>query len=335
MTAAKVMDIISRLLGSAGQAADAISAYTQVKMEDAPTLLKIPKSECPDIWIRLPKHKWPKSWSSMEAPVVPLERNLYGHPLAGLLWERQFEKVLLKYDITLAGNKQKINPTWKILMKDVDLGEPTSFLDHVYLGCTQRECQITKDIVDNYRSVFESRISAGATEKLQETNATEKLDAETIFSWSHDMEGHAKKCVGIYCELAYKTTEQFYKVATPCMDDHQCKEEECGSVGELSTACSQIVLKCLCLAHIGGPDILWSVNKLARAVTKWTEACDKRLARLVSYIHHTCEYRQYCYVGNTAQQCRLGLFQESDFAGEPISWNVRKTDFCFTQFYRS
>ena len=68
----------------------------QVRMEDAPTLLKIPKSECPDIWIRLPKHKWPKSWSSMEDPVVPLERNLYGHPLAGLLWERQFEKVLLK-----------------------------------------------------------------------------------------------------------------------------------------------------------------------------------------------------------------------------------------------
>ena len=25
-------------------------------------------------------------------------------------------------------------------MKDVDLGEPTSSFDHVYLGCTQREC---------------------------------------------------------------------------------------------------------------------------------------------------------------------------------------------------
>ena len=35
MTAAKVMDIISRLPGCAGQAADAVSAYTQVKMEDA------------------------------------------------------------------------------------------------------------------------------------------------------------------------------------------------------------------------------------------------------------------------------------------------------------
>ena len=34
MTAAKVMDIISRLPGCDGQAADAVSAYTQVKMED-------------------------------------------------------------------------------------------------------------------------------------------------------------------------------------------------------------------------------------------------------------------------------------------------------------
>ena len=60
MTAAKVMDIISRLPGCAGQAADAVSAYTQVKMEDALTLLRVPKSKCPDIWIRLPRQKWPK-----------------------------------------------------------------------------------------------------------------------------------------------------------------------------------------------------------------------------------------------------------------------------------
>ena len=30
----------------------------------------------------------------------------------------------------------------------------------------------------------------------------------------------------------------------------------------------------------------------------------------------TCEYKQYCHVGNTAKQCRLGLFQDSDFAGD-------------------
>ena len=111
-----------------------------------------------------------------------------------------------------------------------------------------------------------------------------------------------------------KTTQQLDKVATPWLDDHQYKEEM-GSVGDLSTVCSQIVLKCLYLARIGRPDILWSVNKLARAITKWIKACDKRSARLISYIHHTREFRQYCFVENTAQQCRRGLFQDSDFAG--------------------
>ena len=66
--------------------------------------LKIPKSECPDIWIRLPRPKGPKSGSSVEDPVVPLERNLHGHPLAGLLWERQYEKILLKYDCEKVSN---------------------------------------------------------------------------------------------------------------------------------------------------------------------------------------------------------------------------------------
>ena len=68
-------------------------------------------------------------------------------------------------DKKLAGKKQNINPMWKVLSKEVDLGEPTSFNDHVYLGCTQRQCQISKGIVDNYRTMFESRISAGGTEK--------------------------------------------------------------------------------------------------------------------------------------------------------------------------
>ena len=143
-------------------------------------------------------------------------------------------------NIKMAGKTENIEPTWKMLMEDVDLGEPTSFLDHVYLGCTQRECQISKDIVANCRDMFESRISAGAKEKVS-TRASGKLDAEIMSSWSYDMEGPAKKCVERYCELANKTTQPLYKVATPCMDNHQFKEEENMSEGELSTVCSIIL----------------------------------------------------------------------------------------------
>ena len=197
-----------------------------------------------------------------------------------------------------------IDPMWKVLNKEVDLGEPTFFLDHVYLGCIQRQCEISKDFVDNYRTMFESRISARATEK---SPCSENMRSS---SWSYDMEGHAKKCVERYSELVNKTTQQLYKVSTPCIDDHHFKEEELKSVGELSKVCSQIVLICLYLARIGRPDIVWSVNKLARSITKWTNACDKHLNRLISYIHHTCEYKQCCYVCNTE------LFQDSDFAGD-------------------
>ena len=57
-------------------------------------------------------------------------------------------------------------------------------------------------------------------------------------------------------------------------------------------------------------------EKRARSITEWTKACDKRLSRLICCIHHTCQYKQYCHVWNTAKQCRLGLCQDSDFAGD-------------------
>ena len=94
---------------------------------------------------------------------------------------------------------------WKLLNKEVDLGEPTSLLDHVYLGCTQRQCEISKEIVDNYRTMFESRISARRVEKFPFPQNLR------ISSWSYDMAGHAKKCVERYCEVANKTTQQLYK----------------------------------------------------------------------------------------------------------------------------
>ena len=68
----------------------------------------------------------------------------------------------------------------------------------------------------------------------------------------------------------------------------------------MSKVCSQIVLKCLYLARMGRHDILWSIDKLERAVRKWTRACDKRLARSISYIHNSSDHRQYCHSGNTA-----------------------------------
>ena len=52
MTAAKVMDLKSRPRGCAGQAADATSAHPCRNGRCTIIVSKIPKSECPDIWVR-------------------------------------------------------------------------------------------------------------------------------------------------------------------------------------------------------------------------------------------------------------------------------------------
>ena len=145
MTAAEVMDIISRLSGCAGQAADAVSAHTQVKLEDAPKLLE---KQNRNVQTFGSVYHDTSTTTHMAQIMVHygrhsrfLERNLYGHLLAGLLRERQFEKILLKYgwekvsncllvhrekrfflsvkvdDIILAGKKQHINPKWKVQIK--------------------------------------------------------------------------------------------------------------------------------------------------------------------------------------------------------------------------
>ena len=83
----------------------------------------------------------------------------------------------------------------------------------------------------------------------------------------------------------------------------------------------------LCIALVGRPDFIWTVDRLARAVTKWHGASDKRLARRIRYIHFTVSHRHFCHVGNSASQCQCGLFHDTGLEGDlvdskPISGGI-------------
>ena len=87
MAAAKICDAIARLPGNNGEDADATGAYTQAFLG----------KDCPATYITLPKEWWPKHWhGKFKNPVVRLDRALYGHPLAGLYWEKHCRASLLK-----------------------------------------------------------------------------------------------------------------------------------------------------------------------------------------------------------------------------------------------
>ena len=208
--------------GCAGLAADAVFVCTQVIMEDAPSLFKsdVRMSRCLGTssttqmaWVVV---QYGRSSCSSWAQLVRSSRMLIRLSRKGLflsVWGRDYIDWKETDHRPNGGNcHERKTLTWR---------EPTSFFDHVNFGCIRSECQANTHVDENYRNMFESKICAEATRK----RLFSKKFGANISSWSFDMEGHAKKCVERYCELANKTIEQWIKVATTCIDEHQFKDE--------------------------------------------------------------------------------------------------------------
>ena len=131
------------------------------------------------------------------------------------------------------------------------------------------------------------------------------------------MFGHCHQTVDKYLELSGKSRDSLKtKAATPCIDDHLIPPEEFEVKGVLSSSAARIVLKALYVARIARYDFMWTVNMLAREVTRWTAACDRRLHRLICYMNQTSEWAQICFVGDSPGDCWLTLFSDASFAGD-------------------
>ena len=88
MICAKCMDAVACSPGCSGQDADACKAYTQALLKDF--------EGNTETWIELPVELWPSWWKDkLSRPCVRLLRNLYGHPLAGLFWEKYCHKAII------------------------------------------------------------------------------------------------------------------------------------------------------------------------------------------------------------------------------------------------
>ena len=59
-----------------------------------------------------------------------------------------------------------------------------------------------------------------------------------------------------------------------------------------------------------------SLNQKITNITKWSRADDKRLERLISFIHHNPNVIQFCYVGDQLKDCHLVMYVDAGFAGK-------------------
>ena len=186
----------------------------------------------------------------------------------------------------MVGVAKNIQPMWKKIRELVNLDPETELVDHVYVGCTQRSVPPQKSTVLAKQQMFSQLLSKETSDKkaggdtdtvdsdtLSEKSSQDQQDPyvhpsilkptltdkelKAITAWELDMSGHAEQCVDRYCELAHCIPGSLKKVATPCLGDRVLTEEELQAQGRLQDVAARIVLKCLYLARIGRPDILW------------------------------------------------------------------------------
>ena len=324
-----------------------------------------------ETWIHLPKSRRPTSWDKIKDPVCKLKRNLYGHPIAGLIWEKHCQKAIFSCgfkripgweclfvhfqkklflsvyvdDFRMAGLSSEIQSMWKLLGQALDLDPAVPSYENTYLGCNQHVIQPPESVISSKKELLEQltnpapansdlhgdehaerELEPKSKSKKKKTkkkgkvaisaNNLSQTNQPDIKAWVHDMIGHSQQCVERYIELANKPIESLTNVQTPCIDDHQFGPDDLIEQGELAEVAAKIVLKALYLARLARPDILWTVNALARTVTKWTKACDKRLHRLISYLHFHSEWTQLCYMGDYTKDCWIALFTDASFAGD-------------------
>ena len=85
--------------------------------------------------------------------------------------------------------------------------------------------------------------------------------------------------------------------------------------GTLAEHAACILMKCLYGARMARFDLLRAITSLACQLTRWTPECDRKLHRLMCYIHTSEHLRMLGYVGNSLKEVQPHLFADADFAG--------------------
>jgi len=229
-----------------------------------------------------------------------------------LFFHRRLKLILSVYvdDFKLVGKQASLKEGWKLIVDSgLVLDPPTPLGD--YLGCGQFPVHVSP--TEAQRRLEYVRPLLEDIDDLKEVKT-----GKPVRAIRYNMFGFFRQCVEVYCDLAKVKPETLRKVATPGMDDHLMKPEDFEEPGFLSLDAAKIIMKALYGARLVRFELLWPICSSAREVSKWTRACDKRLHRLMCYIHHTPTHSLESFVGDDAQHCHPVLYSDADFAGDLV-----------------
>ena len=82
-------------------------------------------------------------------------------------------------------------------MNIVDFDEPTSFHDHFFVGCTQRECRPNESIIEECRNMFNQRKESpgpGFRTDCRRVHVDWRCVAKRICAWSSSLVTDPRTC---------------------------------------------------------------------------------------------------------------------------------------------
>ena len=269
-------------------------------MDDAPSVLLRPESECPDdLDMSCQNTNGLRARTSKEDPHRFLERNLYGHPLAwtfyqgyqaivqdkpvaarlgvGLLnWDRFFRKHRrthhsCMWTITIS-KWQKRNKSRSIVdtcthetrwlgITDIMSEDPIVFSWVEICTRMQNKQRYCRTVTWDWVWILDVSWRYGNNCVIQ------KNLKETFILGLMMRKGYSKSCVERYWQFPNKWTQELDKVATPYTVDHKFQEEDIGSVGELSKSMRSFFWNACIWLELVDVIFYWSVNMLVRAKT--------------------------------------------------------------------
>ena len=129
-----------------------------------------------------------------------------------------------------------------------------------------------------------------------------------------------KAAVAMYLKLTgEKETVLERRAPTPYLsedDEKDAEDLENMVEGKLKGIAAKVIMKILYGARMARYDLLHPCQELACRMTKWTPNCDKRLLRIICYIHQHPDLCMYGWVGDHQKDLRLWLYTDADVAAD-------------------
>ena len=318
--------------GNAVSLADAIQAFLQADLAEAGE---------PDTWVILPEELWLDTWHkaypSGSKLVVRLKRSLYGHPLAGKLWQKHLASVLTSF----GGIEMDLFPSNFIFQMGSHTLLLNVYVDDLTLsGAKHLHAQFWKRLRAHIKLEDECYIEASNARILGRGHRIQRgSDFTTLVL---DMSAFAEQVVEAYCELADVPKAKLRNVTTPSLSEALMSDEDLQQPGTLSHVAAKVLMKALWLGRLARPDLCFIIGRLASRVAAWTKWEDKQLLRLISYLHGTTGLCLAATV-NHHEAPQIHIFTDSDFASCPhsakstsgIYMTIGSTDFRFPLWWAS